>query len=178
MNTRHGHERWRTCCARSLTAVITCAALAACTNTPAMDGDAVPVARPVPAATPEAPLDLSEAPSTGARRITGEEFRRLAGGNTLLRRMANGGLMAVHVVDDTRQVLEMRSPEGKVATDEGRQTIRDDSVCVSWTKVQAGRELCFAYFLDRGKIVSVDLDARISPARFALQPGKREETGR
>lgn len=150
--------------------LLAAAAAAGCAGTPAPERTTAAAAATAVTATP-APLDLSGAPSAAARRITGEEFLRLVRGNTLVRHTPDGGAMAIHVVDETRQRLSLRNGAGKVATDDGRQSVRDDSVCVTWAKIQAGRALCFAYFLDGGEIVSVDLDGRISPARFRLQPG-------
>jgi hypothetical protein len=136
------------------------------------------------AAPPDASGPLSSAPPTqaspaafdvaGGKRLSAEEFRRLAAGNTLDRRMPNGSRLLIHVAADGSQRLKLQGLNGQTATDRGRVAFRGDQVCSSWERINPGRETCFVYFQLGRDLVAIDLSGAMAPTRFSLLRGNPE----
>jgi hypothetical protein len=152
-------------------------ALGACTpegrapQTSGLQGGAQPVVARAPAPIVETP----EADLTGARQITGAEYRRLVFGNTLSRASQAGGRLVVHVGRDGRHTLRLETPTGQVGTDRGEQTVNADQVCWRFDRINAGRQACYTYHLTvDGGLVAVDPSGAIRPARYELRPGNPE----
>jgi hypothetical protein len=129
------------------------------------------------AATPEpvAPAAAPAGPSVvGGERLSGTAFRTLVFGNTLDRRLPNGARMVMHVAPDGEQRLQIVTERGQRATDRGRITIAGDEICSSWTRIDAGRPTCFAWFRLGGSLVAIDPEGAIQPTRFEVLPGNPE----
>lgn len=136
------------------------------------------------AAPPGAPTALSSAPPTqvspaafdvaGGKRLSADEFRRLAAGNTLDRRMPNGSRLLIHVAADGSQRLKLQGVNGQTATDRGRVAFRGEQVCSSWERINPGRETCFVYFQLGQDLVAIDLSGAMAPTRFSLLRGNPE----
>ena len=135
-------------------------------------------------APPKSPSPQASAPATqarpadfsiaGGKRLSADEFRRLAAGNTLDRRMPNGSRLLIHLAADGSQRLKLQGVNGQTATDRGRMAFRDDQVCSSWEKITPGRETCFVYFQLGQDLVAIDLSGAMAPTRFNLLRGNPE----
>lgn len=110
----------------------------------------------------------------GGQRLTGAEFRQTVMGNTLDRRMPNGARLLMHVGVDGQQRMRIVTPTGQSATDQGSVTIEEDRICSRWTRIDAGRTTCFAYFRLGQSLVAIDLSGAMQPTRFELLPGNPE----
>ena len=131
--------------------------------------NAAPPATPVSGAGAAAPLEV-----VGGRRLSADEFRRLAAGNTLDRRMPNGSRLMVYGAADGSQRLKLQGVNGQTGTDRGQLAYRGDQVCSSWQKINAGQETCFAYFQLGEDLVAIDLAGAMAPTRFKLLRGNPE----
>ena len=140
-------------------ALAACAWLAGCNETPVAAGPRAAAA-----------LDAAQVPP-GAQRLSGAEYRRLVFGNSLERRMPSGAEMLIFVDSNGRQSLRIRGVDGRDGRDAGTQTLNGDSVCSRWSRIDAGRQSCFAYFLFDGALVAVDLAGELQPTRFDIRPG-------
>ncbi len=118
----------------------------------------------------EAALTAAQVPP-GAQRVSGAEYRRLVFGNSLERRMASGAEMLIFVDSNGRQNLRIRGVDGRDGRDQGTLSLNGDQVCSRWSRIDAGRQSCFAYFLFEGALVAVDLTGELQPTRFELRPG-------
>ena len=133
---------------------------------------------------PGAPTALSSAPPApaspasfevaGGKRLSADEFRRVAAGNTLDRRMASGARLLIHVAADGTQRLKLQGVNGQTATDRGRVAYRGDQVCSSWERINPGQETCFVYFQLGRDLVAIDLAGAMAPTRFNLLRGNPE----
>lgn len=134
-------------------------------------------AAPPAAAAPAAPQDeatvLAAAAShtSGARRLSGEEYRRLVAGNTLVRQTAGGGTMMIHLARDGRQTLRLTNAAGQSGGDQGEQQIAADRVCSRWERIEPGRQTCFAWFVRGGTLIAVDLSGRFTPVEYQIRRG-------
>jgi hypothetical protein len=140
-------------------ALAACALLAACNETPTASAPRA-----------EAALQAAQVPP-GAQRVSGAEYRRLVFGNSLERRMASGAEMLIFVDSNGRQSLRIRGVDGRDGRDSGTVALQGDAVCSRWSRIDAGRQTCFAYFLFEGALVAVDLAGELQPTRFELRPG-------
>lgn len=143
--------------------------LAACAQNGAPPGSAPPQASAP--ATQARPADFNV---TGGKRLSADEFRRLAAGNTLDRRMANGSRLLIHIATDGTQRLKLQGVNGQTGTDRGRVAFRGDQVCSSWERINAGQETCFVYFQLGQDLVAIDLSGTMAPTRFSLLRGNPE----
>lgn len=152
-----------------------CTASAPRQQAPATQAAAAPAA--AAAAAPAAPQDeatvLAAAgpQTTGARRLSGEEYRRLVAGNTLVRQTAGGGTMMIHLARDGRQTLRLTNASGQTGGDQGRQEIGGDRVCSRWERIEPGRQTCFAWFVRGGTLIAVDLSGRFTPVEYQVRRG-------
>ncbi|MBM3593499.1 MAG: hypothetical protein FJX32_12625 [Alphaproteobacteria bacterium] len=144
-------------------------ALAACAQNGAPPGTPSPLAGAPPAQASPAAFDVA-----GGKRLSADEFRRLAAGNTLDRRMSNGSRLLIHVAADGSQRLKLQGVNGQTATDRGRVAFRGDQVCSSWERINPGRETCFVYFQLGQDLVAIDLSGAMAPTRFNLLRGNPE----
>jgi hypothetical protein len=143
--------------------------LAACAQTGAPPGSSPPQAS-APLAQAR-PADFNVA---GGKRLSADEFRRLAAGNTLDRRMPNGSRLLIHLAADGTQRLKLQGVNGQTATDRGRMAFRGDQVCSSWERINPGQETCFVYFQLGQDLVAIDLSGTMAPTRFNLLRGNPE----
>jgi len=143
--------------------------LAACAQTGAPPGAPSPLSSAPPGPASPAAFDVA-----GGKRLSADEFRRLAAGNTLDRRMANGSRLLVHIAADGSQRLKLQGINGQTATDQGRVAFRGDRVCSSWQRINPGQETCFVYFQLGQDLVAIDLSGAMAPTRFSLLRGNPE----
>ncbi|NBQ73958.1 MAG: hypothetical protein EBT34_01740 [Acetobacteraceae bacterium] len=143
--------------------------LAACAQTGAPPGTQAPLAN-----VPAGPASPASFEVQGGKRLSADEFRRLASGNTLDRRLPNGARLLVHITADGSQRLKLQGVNGQTATDQGRLAYRGDRVCSSWQRINPGQETCFVYFQLGQDLVAIDLAGAMAPTRFNLLRGNPE----
>jgi hypothetical protein len=143
--------------------------LAACAQNGAPPGAPSPGASAPPVQASPADFNV-----TGGKRLSADEFRRLAVGNTLDRRMPNGSRLMVFIAADGSQRLKLQGLNGQTGTDRGQLSYRGDRVCSTWQRINAGQETCFAYFQLGQDLVAIDLAGAMAPTRFSLVRGNPE----
>ena len=143
--------------------------VAACAQNGAPQGAQGPLSSAPPAQASPAAFDVA-----GGKRLSADEFRRVAAGNTLDRRMASGARLLIHVAADGTQRLKLQGVNGQTATDRGRVAYRGDQVCSSWERINPGQETCFVYFQLGRDLVAIDLAGAMAPTRFNLLRGNPE----
>ena len=129
--------------------------------------------RGISSATPTQ-ASLSSFDVAGGKRLSADEFRRLAADKTLDRRMPNGARLLVHVAADGAQRLKRQGMNGQTATDRGRVAYRGDQVCSNWERINPGQETCFVYFQLGQDLVAIDLAGAMAPTRLNLPRGNPE----
>ncbi len=129
--------------------------------------------RGISSATPTQ-ASLSSFDVAGGKRLSADEFRRLAADKTLDRRMPNGARLLVHVAADGAQRLKRQGMNGQTATDRGRVAYRGDQVCSNWERINPGQEICFVYFQLGQDLVAIDLAGAMAPTRLNLPRGNPE----